>query len=101
MTRPLGVPEMKGASKAKYSHLLFIDCDIFLPSNFLNDFFKNSIGQSILAFVLHIPSKFNVLDYLWTFGAFAFYSIYQIFNPFCSGTFLFCEQRYLSKGRWF
>lgn len=96
--KTIGGARNEGASKAKYSHLLFIDCDIFLPSNFLNDFLRKiPSDKPILAFVLHIPSKFNVLDYLWTFGAFAFYSIYQIFNPFCSGTFFFVSRDIFQK----
>jgi len=91
--RTIGGARNEGATKAKYDHILFIDCDIFLPPDFLNDFFKKiPSDKPILAFVLHIPSKFNILDYLWTFAAFSFYSVYRFFNPFCSGTFLFVSR---------
>lgn len=91
--RTIGGARNLGAEKAKYRHLLFIDCDIFLPPTFLADFFKKIPSKEpVLAFVLHIPSKFNVIDYLWTAAVFAFYSIYRLFNPFCSGTFFFISR---------
>lgn len=91
--RTIGGARNIGASVAKYDHILFIDCDIFLPPTFLAEFLpKVRTDRSMLVFVLHLPSKFSIVDYLWTFAVFAFYSIYQLFNPFCSGTFLFVSK---------
>lgn len=96
--RTIGGARNVGAAKAKYRHLLFIDCDIFLPPTFLAEFFqKVPPTDPTLIFVLHIPSKFNVLDYLWTVAVFAFYSVYRFFNPFCSGTFLFISRDIFEK----
>ena len=96
--RTIGGARNEGSTKAMYDHMLFIDCDIYLPPHFLNDFLKKiPSDRSMLAFVLHVPSKFNVLDYLWTFATFAFYSVYMLFNPFCSGTFLFVSKDVFEK----
>lgn len=96
--RTIGGARNEGATKAKYSHMLFIDCDIYLPPNFLRDFFKKiPSDRPILAFVLHIPAKFNVLDYAWTLATFSFYSVYRFFNPFCSGTFFFISKDVFDK----
>jgi glycosyltransferase involved in cell wall biosynthesis len=86
----IGLARNRGADIAKYKYLLFIDSDIIFPPNFLNSLLKkiNSNGDFI-DFILHKPTKFNVGDYLWIAAVFGFISVSRLWDPICSGTFLF------------
>ena len=77
-----------GASFAKYEHLLFMDADVVLPDSFLVKLRKKIPKEDVVALVVHIPPRFNLLDYLWLGALYGFIFIVQWYRPICSGSFL-------------
>ena len=87
-TRGVSFQRNLGASHAKYDHLLFMDADVILPSNFLNSLSHKAKKEYMIALVMHLPLKINVLDYLWLSLLYSFIYIVQWYRPICSGSFL-------------
>ncbi|MDQ3239442.1 MAG: glycosyltransferase [bacterium] len=86
----IGLARNRGADIAKYKYLLFIDSDIIFPSNFLNTLLKKiKPDGDFVDFILHKPTKPDLGDYLWIAAIFGFISISRLWDPICSGTFLF------------
>lgn len=86
----IGLARNRGADIAKYKYLLFIDSDIIFPGDFLNKLMtKINPKGDFVDLILHFPVKPNIGDYLWIAAIFGFMSASRIWDPICSGTFLF------------
>lgn len=86
----IGLARNRGADIARYRYLLFIDSDIIFPPNFLNTLLKKIQPEGdFVDFIWHKPIEFNLGDYLWIAAVFGFISISRLWDPICSGTFLF------------
>ncbi len=80
----------QGAEKAKYPYLLFLDSDIILPKKFLNRMVKKlNSRENFISFTLHLPPKFNFLDYCFVAIVFTFIFTTQFFNPVLAGSYIF------------
>jgi glycosyltransferase involved in cell wall biosynthesis len=83
-----------GAAKAMYGHLLFLDSDVYLPKDFLNNLqVKLPDDNDVVVLVLHRPPTPNVLDYIWLVTLFSFIWLVQWWRPICSGSFLLTTKR--------
>ena len=93
--RGLPYQRNRGAEKAIYTYLLFLDADIVLPHNFLNTLSqKTPRSEKFVGFVFHLPLKFNLLDYLFIVIAFTFISLARLFgDPLNGGSFIFTTKR--------
>lgn len=87
--RGLPYQRNKGAERAKYKYLLFIDSDNVLPSSFLSDLTKKlNPDENFIVAILHLPIKPNFLDYLWIAWMFLLLIILRFFDPIVSGSFI-------------
>ncbi len=84
----------QGAEKAKYKYLLFLDSDIILPKNFLNKISKKlDPTEQFISFTLHLPPKFNFLDYCFVATVFIFVFLAQFFSPVLAGSYIFTTMK--------
>lgn len=88
----------RGADKAKYKYILFLDADIILPKKFLQRLTSKAHENSdFIDFTLHVPVKFNVFDYLFILVMTGYTSVVQFFDPALSGSFMFTTKKIHKK----
>lgn len=78
--RGIGYQRNKGAEKAKYEYLLFLDADMLLPKALLNALSKKVKDANSIATVALLPTGKNILDYvviLMMYPAFLFVMYFQ------------------------
>lgn len=79
----------RGAEKAKYKHLLFIDADVILPKKLLTNFTKDIDPlKKIIQTSFTLPIKSNFIDYIFALSAYIFATLYSFFDPFIYGFFI-------------
>lgn len=81
--------------KASYENILYLDADIILPKNFLNNF-KDKLWNTdanTLVLVAHLPPHFNLLDYIWLFCMYTFVLWVKYIRPICSGSFMLISKK--------
>jgi glycosyltransferase involved in cell wall biosynthesis len=92
----------RGAEKAKYAYLLFLDADIVLPTNFLTDLTKKAQPKGdFVDFALHVPIKPDFFDYCFIAFMFSIAYVMQFFDPANSGSFIFTTKNLHKKIRGF
>lgn len=80
----------RGAHLAKYDHLLFMDADVVLPSRLIRYLTeKVNPNERFIDFVLHLPIKPDLLDYLFTSAVFSYLFVAQWLDPLIGGSFIF------------
>lgn len=83
-----------GVEKAKYKYILFLDADIILPKKFLSRLLRFvKPREYFLVYVLHIPLRFNILDYLIISPLVLIAFIQQFYEPVLSGSFMFTTKK--------
>lgn len=83
-----------GALRAKYKYILFLDADIFLPKKFLPRLLRFvKPRERFLIFTMHIPEKFNILDYLFISPLVLIAFMHQFFSPVLSGSFMLTTKK--------
>lgn len=87
----IGLQKNKGAEKAKYESLLFIDADIILPKNLLNKFTKNiNPNEKTIQSAWFWPSREGqFIHYISFIFAHLLLGIYSLIRPVTSGGFMF------------
>jgi len=83
-----------GAVRAKYKYILFLDADIILPKKFLPRLLRFvKPRERFLVYVMHIPVRFNILDYLFISPLVLIVFIQQFYSPVLSGSFMFTTKK--------
>lgn len=80
-----------GADRALYDTILFLDADIVLPDNFLNNLAKKiNISERFIDYSLHLPIKPNLGDYLFVICAIAYLHLSWLVleEPLLGGSFI-------------
>jgi len=84
-----------GASKSKYSHLVFLDADVVLAPKFLQKLYgsKNALStKPYIGIPLILPDRLNLLDYCFTMGAYIFFLLNRFTHPIVTGMCLVTTQ---------
>lgn len=100
ITAKRGLPYQRnrGAEKAKYPHLLFLDADIVLPKNFLSRLAKSvDANQPILGNAIQIPAKVNIFDYVFSVVMYISIWLMQFIQPVTTGSFIFTSKKIHEK----
>lgn len=85
----VGFQRNRGAEKAKYKYLLFVDADTYLPKGFLKKLMTRlNPNKRFIIFGMVLPRRFNMLDYsVLFFGYFLIY-IANYFRPILGGPYM-------------
>lgn len=88
----------RGAEKAKYKYLLFLDADIILPDKFLNRLASQTDPhENFIALALHLPIKPNFFDYLFVISMYAYVVVAQFYEPAVTGSFIYTTKKIHEK----
>ena len=84
----------KGADKAKYEHIVFIDADMILPKNLLNKFTEIiNPNQKIIHVPIYFPVPGISLVHLAYYFAGLVVVVFSIFSPATPGQFIFTTKK--------
>ncbi len=100
--RGTGYQRNRGAEKAKYKYLLFLDADMILSKNLLNKLAKKIKDKNTVATVSLWPTGKNLLDFLVIFSMYpAFLFVVYFLHASLPGGFTFISQDIHKKIRGF
>ncbi len=82
------------AKIAKGNYLLFLDADVVLPNNFLNQNFKEFIDRKMVSATTYVkPLSNKLVDmFIHGFGYNLFYFLLQRISPLACGFCIFCRK---------
>jgi glycosyltransferase involved in cell wall biosynthesis len=86
----IGHQRNKGAERARYNHLLFIDADIIIPKGMLNAYLKNVDPHKRLVgrTMLWPTNSSSFLEYLFFVPSYLSLLVLELISPVTSGGFL-------------
>lgn len=96
--RGIGRQRNKGAEKARYKYLLFLDADVVLPSNLLNKIASSVTPQQyFVASAILMPRGGDFLDMIVFGFAYFVIAVVSLFRPVTSGAFLLTSMENYKK----